>query len=119
VATVGVTYLAEALGDEPITNWNTFTGNQYEDIAMGDRHLGNDTSLLPENVIPGSAGIISPAAQISNSVELPKGYNEKRSVVQEICMRTEPVASGKMSVKFTVGFNGHPESFKFDNIPVN
>jgi hypothetical protein len=124
VPVIGFTYLVEALGDEPIKHPNTYGYGTGEDISIGGHNVSEND--LPENLIPGSAGSIIPG-QVSvgnlglpnNSVELPKSFDKKRSWAEEIYVRATSSQTGLMRLKLQVGFNDRPETFIFENIPVN
>lgn len=116
VPMIGITYLVEALGDEPIKSWNTYSDN---DISIGG-HKISDNALMPENLIPGNDGVTSPASAYGNRLgELPKSFDKKRSSVEEIYVRAEPSQAGMMRLQLKAGFNDHPETFIFDNVPMN
>ena len=115
VPMIGFTYLVEILGNEPITNRNT-----YGYGADGDISVGGHGVLTPENLIPGSAGsFMSAENSLKGSEELPKSFDKKRSWMEEIYVRAESSQSGLMRLKIQAGFNNRPEIFTFDNIPVN
>jgi hypothetical protein len=117
VPMIGVTYLIEALGNEPIKNW--LMNESDEDISIGG-HKVLDATIMPENLISGSSGVLgSPSTYANGPEELPKSFNKKRSSVEEIHLRAEPSQTGMMHLQLKVGFNDHPETFIFDNIPVN
>jgi hypothetical protein len=117
VPMIGVTYLIEALGSEPIKHWNGYSTG--EEISIGG-HKISDNALMPENLIPGSDGITSPASGYGNRLgELPKSFDKKRSSVEELYVRAEPFQTGVTQLKIQAGFNDHPETFIFDNVPLN
>jgi hypothetical protein len=118
VPVIGVTYLIEALGNEPIKNWYQDTSDN--DILIGSHKIQDDANL-PENII-GSAGsgvFRSLSTYKNGPEELPKSFNEKRASVEEIHVRAVSIQSGTMRLQLKVGFNDHPETFIFDKIPVN
>ena len=116
VRVIGATYLVEALGNEPIKNWNGYSTG--EEISIGGHKISDD-ALMPQNLTPGSAGIHSPTSTANNSVELPKSFDKKRSSVEEIYVRAGSSQTGMMRLKLQAGFNDHPETFIFENIPLN
>jgi hypothetical protein len=117
VPTFGITYLVEALGDEPIKNWNA--DETDEDYVLGNRKVLDD-STLPENLIPGSHGANHPPSLFANGpMALPKLTNAKRAVVKEIFLRAPPTPAGALRLKLKVGLNDKTEKFSFDGIPVN
>jgi len=101
VQTLGASLLVEALGEEPITNWN-FGGL---DITIGNRPFQFN----------GRAGAI----RSPSSGEVPESCNRQRSEVVEDNCRPAPNQTGPISWKFETGFNGHSETFTFENIPQN
>ena len=118
VPVLGVTYMIEALGDEPVRHW---TGDQSnDDLTIGSRREPADASL-PENLTPGvSSGVFGPISHYANGpVELPKSFNEQRSTIQELHERAVPSKTGNLRLQLKVGFNDQRETFVFDNLPVN
>ena len=118
VPTVGVIYLVEALGNEPIKNWNN--NESDENLIIGNQKVRNDSSM-PENLIAGGGGGVygSMTRYANGPVELPKGLNDRRVSVQEIHERAVPLKSNTMRVTLNVGFNDERQTFVFDNIPLN
>jgi hypothetical protein len=117
VPVIGVTYLVEALGNELITNWNTYATG--EEISIGGRKISGDATFIPENLISGSTRTTSPISAVNNSMELPKSIDKKRSSVEEIYVRTASSQTGAVRLQLQAGFNGHTETFIFENIPLN
>src|SRR5271163_3276681 len=82
VPMIGVTYLVEVLGNEPITNRNMYS-DSVEDISIGGHKVSD--SALPENLLPGSAGnfiageISLPNLGLNYCEKLPKSFDKKRS----------------------------------------
>jgi hypothetical protein len=119
---IGITYLVEALGSEPITNRNTY-GDSFEEISISG-HKASDNAL-PENIIPGSMSSFIPGQSslpnlgLNYCEELPKSFNKERSWVEETYVRAESSQTGMMRLQLKAGFNDHPEIFTFDNIPMN
>jgi hypothetical protein len=120
VPMIGVTYMVEALGNEPFKNPNTY-GDDVEDISIGGHGV-----LTPENLIPGSAGSFTPGEVSApnlglpyDSAELPKSFDKKRSWVEKTYVRAGSSQTGMMRFQLKAGFNDRPETFIFDNIPVN
>jgi hypothetical protein len=52
-------------------------------------------------------------------MELPKSIDKKRSSVEEIYVRTASSQTGAVQLQLQAGFNGHTETFIFENIPLN
>jgi hypothetical protein len=117
VPVIGVTYLVEALGNEPFNHPNTY-GCGVDDISIDGKKVSFDN--LPSNLISGGAGATSPSEHYpDNFIELPKSFDKKRSWIEEGFVRAESSQTGVMRFKIQTGFNDKPETFIFDNIPVN
>jgi hypothetical protein len=117
VPVIGITYLVEALGDEPFKHPNIYSTG--EEISIGGRKISEfDAAFMPENLIPGDHGVTSSALGYGNRLgELPKSFDKKRSWVEELYVPSSQ--TGMIHLQLKVGFNDHPETFIFDNIPVN
>jgi|GEM_PF-1965397 len=118
VPTFGVTFVAEALGKEPIKNW--YSDDADEDLTIEGKRISSD-EIFPENLIAGSRSDNSSfAPSFGNGPEMrPKLADEKRAVVMERFIRYGQIPSGKLRLKLKVGINDHPENFVFDGISVN
>jgi len=117
VPVIGVTYLVEALGNELIKNWNVYSTG--EEITIGGQKVESD-AFMPENLIRGSKGVTSPASAYGNRLgELPKSFDKNRSSVEEIHVPTGSSQRGMVRLQLKAGFNDHPETFIFDNVPLN
>ena len=117
VPMVGITYLVEALGDEPFKHPNVYS---YDGEISIDGQKVDDNAFRPQNLNGGSDGVTSPASGYGNRLgELPKSFDKKRSWIEEVYLRTEPPRAGIAQLKITTGFNDHPETFIFDNVPMN
>jgi hypothetical protein len=119
VPVIGITYLVEALGNEPIKNWNVYSTG--EEITIGGHKISEfDAALMPENLIPGGQGTTSPASGYGNRLgELPKSFDKKRSSVEELYVPSGSSQTGMTHLQLKAGFNDHPETFIFDNVPLN
>jgi hypothetical protein len=119
VPMIGVTYLVEALGNEPFKHPNTYS------CGIDDICIGGCLVLTPENLYSGGDGTFIPGETsapnlgLSNFIELPKSFDKKRSWVEEGFVRAESSQTGVMQFKIQTGFNDKPETFIFDNVPVN
>jgi hypothetical protein len=111
VTTVGVVYRIDALGNEPIKNWNVTT----DEIMIGTHRVG-DGEKLPTNITPGSAGSVGP---LGNEPRGLPAFDSKRSAVQEFHVRCGPVPSGMATLTLRTGFNDKTETFVFTNVPLN
>jgi len=117
VPMVGVTYLVEALGDEPIKNWKD--DQSYDGVMIGNRKVNDDASM-PENLIGGLFVISYPISRYgAEPIKLPKAAKDERRSVEEQYFRAVPLKSGTMQIKIKAGINDKTETFVFDNIPLN
>jgi hypothetical protein len=117
VPMLGITYLVEALGDEPFKHFNVYSYGG--EISINGQKV-DDEAFRPQNLNGGSDGINSPPSAYGNRLgELPKSFDEKRSWIEEFYMRSEPPHEGIAQLKITAGFNDHPETFIFENVPLN
>lgn len=107
VTTMGLTYRIEALGDEPIKNWNVNT----DEIAIGGHRVGGEK--LPSNITAGDSSSIGPTDAG------PRGVSAKRSAIQTVHIRCGSVPSGSATLTLRTGFNDETEKFVFENVPLN
>lgn len=107
VATMGITYLVEALGNEPIKNWNVTT----DEIAIGNHLVGSEA--MPANITPGSSSSIGPTET------RPRRLSADRCYVEEAHIRCGSVPPGAATLTLKAGFNDETETFVFENVPLN
>jgi hypothetical protein len=117
VPMIGITYLVEALGDEPFKHFNVYS---YGGEISIDGKKVDDNAFRPQNLNGGGDGINSLPSVYGNRLgELPKSFDEKRSWIETVYVRTEPPHGAITQLKITTGFNDHPQTFIFDNVPMN
>jgi hypothetical protein len=81
VPMLGITYLVEALGDEPFKHFNVYSYGG--EISINGQKV-DDEAFRPQNLNGGSDGINSPPSAYGNRLgELPKSFDEKRSWIEE------------------------------------
>lgn len=102
VSTMGITYEVDALGNEPVKNWNVTT----DKLAIDSHVVGGET--MPANIVPGSSSILGPAPGVSS-----------RSAEQTIHIRCGTVPSGPATLTLKAGFNDETETFVFENVALN
>jgi hypothetical protein len=111
VPTVGIVYRIEALGNEPIKNWNITT----EEVKVGNQRVG-DNQKMPPNITPGSNASIGPLGDEPRGVPV---LDAERSTIEQIYVRCGPVPSGMATLTLNTGFNDKTETFVFSNVPLN
>ncbi|MBM3833331.1 MAG: hypothetical protein FJ403_08660 [Verrucomicrobia bacterium] len=111
----GVTYLVEALGDEPIKSW--FSNHSYDDYMVGNQRL-DDGACLPENVVPGGSGFTLGLSHLDGPIALPAFKERKRAYIGQQFIRAAQIPHGKLRLKIVAGINDHPEAFWFHDVPL-
>ncbi len=110
----GVTFLIEALGEEPVNIWSGSA-----EMKIGGQYV-SDEKLRPDNLISGRYNAnFDLMAFGSGAIEMPKVANRKRCVVTQCLDRVARNPSGTLQVTIEAGFNKKTETFVFDGIPVN
>ncbi len=111
---VGVTYLVELMGTEPIKNWNHVDDDKLVSI---NGNVVKDP--LPDNLTSGGHSSSHEYQHYDwRMMKQPAVTNSKRTHVEETWKRGLKVSAGKVDLNIKVGFNDRIEEFVFKNVPV-
>lgn len=106
--------MVELLGDEPVKHWNTVRNGK---LASVNGKTLDDT--LIENLAGGGLDTSLEYANYNWGVlKKPDVTNPKRTHVIEIWERGLRIASAKVDLHITTGFNDHKEDFIFEGVPL-